>query len=148
MSARTTLTRRFTIAFAAVALVVLAGACGSSAGAKATATTSPPSPTTTRKENPYYDSGSTVTITSTAYQPKVLIAEVNVPLTFVNHTTVVQRVQFDHSRDASGQIRHSGAIAPGASWTFTPTNWESATYHSGTEPVLRGQIQIQPPVNP
>src|SRR5262249_21687098 len=103
---------------------------------------------TTRAVNAYYDAGSTVTITPRGFVPRELVAVVNVPIRFVNHTGVVQRVQFEHSRDSSGALRHSDAIAPGGSWSYTPTSWESATYHSVDRPAQRGQIQIQPPANP
>ena len=128
-------------------LVALAAACGGKAGAQSDPSTTA-APTTTRTANPYYDSGSTVTITAQGFEPRELVAEVNVPIRFVNRTTTVQRVQFDTSRDAAGNLRASGAIAPGASWSYTPTSWESATYHSLTTPPQKGQIQIQPPANP
>jgi hypothetical protein len=140
------LARRAATTIGALALVAACGACGGSA-AKA----SPPTqiaPSTTAKPNPSYDSGATVIITATGFQPKELIAMVKVPLTFVNHTTTVARVQFEHSRDAAGRLRASGPIPPGGKWSYTPQTWESATYHSVGQPALRGQIQIQPPAEP
>ena len=134
-----------------IALTAMVGACTSASGAKnATPTSVRPKPTltTVRKPNPYYDSGSTVTITATGFQPKELVAPVKVPLTFVNHTTTVEQVQFEHSRGANGQLLRSTPIAPGAKWSYTPQTWESATYHSIERPALRGQIQIQPPAEP
>jgi hypothetical protein len=130
------------------ALVVVTAACGSSGGAKAATTQVSTTPTTVHKTNPYYDSGSTVTITATGFRPKELIALVKVPLTFVNDTPGVEQVQFEHSRGPDGQLIRSAPIAPGGKWTYTPQNWESATYHSIERPALRGQIQIQPPANP
>jgi hypothetical protein len=143
--------RLATIVIGCVALAVIAGACTSASGAKnATPTTvrPKPTPTTVRKPNPYYDSGSTVTITPTGFQPQTLIATVKVPLTFINDTTTVEQVQFEHSRGPDGKIIRSTPIAPGAKWSYTPQTWESATYHSIERPALRGQIQIQPPVEP
>ena len=133
-----------------VALALGAGACGSSGGAKASSTTARVSstPTTQHKTNPYYDSGSTVTITATGFQPKELIATVKVPLTFVNDTASVEQVQFEHSRGPDGLLIRSAPIAPGGKWSYTPQTWESATYHSIERPALRGQIQIQPPAEP
>jgi hypothetical protein len=138
----------------ALALVAACSACGGSADAqgapktKARVTTTTATTTTMKKVNPAYDSGDTVTITATGFEPKVLIADVKVPLTFVNTTSSVQHVQFEHSRDANGTLIASGAIAPGKSWSYTPQSWESATYHSIDQPTLRGQIQIQPPAEP
>jgi hypothetical protein len=142
--------RRLTTAIGSVVLVVALGACSSSATAKAASTTKPTgtTPTTVKKLNPSYDSGDTVYITATGFQPKVLIAAVKVPLHFVNRTAVVQSVQFEHSRGADGQLLRTGPIAPGATWSYTPQTWESATYHSVDQPARRGQIQIQPPVEP
>jgi hypothetical protein len=135
------------------ALAVATAACGSASGAanaKASTTTTQvkSTPTTVHKTNPYYDSGSTVTITPTGFQPKELIALVKVPLTFVNHTSTVEQVQFEHSRGADGQLIRSSPIPPGGHWSYTPQTWESATYHSIERPALRGQIQIQPPAEP
>ena len=145
--------RRLTTAIGAVALVAALGACSSSATAKTanakTANAKAASTSTTvKKLNPYYDSGDTVYITATGFEPRVLIAAVKVPLHFVNHTAVVQRVQFEHSRGADDQLLRTGPIAPGGTWSYTPQTWESATYHSVDRPALRGQIQIQPPVEP
>jgi hypothetical protein len=145
---RTLLARRLTTAIGAVALVAACGACGGSADAKASPTTKSPTTTAKRALNPNYDAGATITITASGFQPKELVATVKVPLTFVNHTTTVQHVQFEHSRDAQGRLRASGPIAPGKSWSYTPDTWESATYHSVDQPALRGQIQIQPPAEP
>ena len=134
-----------------IALAVMAGACTSASGARTATPTSvrpKPTPTTARKPNPYYDSGSTVTITPTGFQPQTLIATVKVPLTFVNATKTVEQVQFEHSRGPNGQLLRSTPIAPGAKWSYTPQTWESATYHSIEQPALRGQIQIQPPAEP
>jgi hypothetical protein len=148
-------TARWLATLAGVAtLAVATSACGSgSAGAtaapKTTTTVRPAStPTPTHKTNPYYDSGSRVTITATGFQPKELVATVKVPLTFVNHTTSIEQVQFDHSRDPAGNIIRSAPIPPGGHWSYTPQTWESATYHSIEQPALRGQIQIQPPAEP
>jgi hypothetical protein len=143
------MTRRLTIVIGGLALVVATSACGSSAGAKATAPTKPATtPTTLKKENKYYDSGNVVTITANAFEPRVLIATVKVPIHFLNHTKAVVKVQFDHSRDAAGQLIHSSPIPPGGSWSYTPQTWESATYHAVERHSLRGQIQIQPPAEP
>ena len=146
--------RAIAIAIGGLVCAATLGACGSSGGAKAAlvkagSTTNPPAvTTTTRKPNPYYDSGNTVIITTTGFQPRELIARSDVPLHFVNHTATVQRVQFEHSRDASGRLIRSTAIAPGGTWSYTFTDWESATYHSIDQPALRGQVQIQPPTEP
>jgi hypothetical protein len=134
-----------------LALVAATSACGSGAdakGASTTATVAATTSTTAKKLNPDYDTGAAVTITKTGFQPKTLIAVTDVPLTFTNETTVVQTVQFEHSRGADGQLIRSAPIAPGKSWSYTPHNWESATYHSIEQPALRGQIQIQPPAEP
>jgi hypothetical protein len=131
----------------AVVLVTIAGACSSTADAKSSPPTVGTTPTT-RAPNPYYDGGNTVTITASGFQPRELVASVNVPLVFVNHTKTVQRVQFEHSRDVDGQLLRSGPIPPGGSWSYTWRTWESATYHSIDRPAQRGQIQIQPPAEP
>jgi len=133
-------------------IAVAASACGSSSGPKASPAAAPKlavaTPTTVRKLNPSYDAGETVTITATGFEPKELIATVNVPLTFVNKTKRVQHVLFEHLHAADGQLLSSGAIAPGQHWSYTPDSWGSATYHSIDQPELRGQIQIQPPAEP
>ncbi|MDQ1534363.1 MAG: hypothetical protein QOF28_2124 [Actinomycetota bacterium] len=130
-------------------LVGTSSACRSAADAKASPTsTSERAPTTVKQLNPDYDSGDTVFITTTGFQPKVLIAAVKVPLHFVNHTKAVQRVQFEHSRSADGRLIATGPIPPGGTWSYTPQTWESATYHSVDRPATGGQIQIQPPADP
>ena len=140
---------RLTTVIGSLALVVAAGACGSKGGANASPTTKPVTSTTAKRAlNPNYDSGETITITPTGFQPKELVAQTGLKLTFVNHTAIAQHVQFEHSRDAKGNLIASGAIPPGKSWSYTPENWESATYHSVDQPSLRGQIQIQPPAEP
>jgi hypothetical protein len=141
--------RRVTTLIGSVALVAVLSACGKPAdAAKPSPTTKTPTPTTARKVNPYYDSGNTVTITATGFVPADLTSTANVPLRFVNHTKVAQRVQFEHSRGTDGQLIHSGSIPPGGAWSYTPSTWESATYHSVDQPTVRGHIQIQPPVEP
>jgi hypothetical protein len=137
---------------AAVVIVAAAAACASANGAgsapasSTTRVSAVPSPQ--RKTNPYYDSGNTVTITGTGFRPEVLVALVKVRLTFVNDTTHVEQVQFEHSRGPDGQLRRSTPIQPGGRWSYTPQTWESATYHSIERPAMRGQIQIQPPAEP
>jgi hypothetical protein len=128
----------------AVVFVAMLAACSSASPQAAR----PSAPSTTRAVNAAYDSGDTVTITAKGFVPRELIALVNVPIHFVNHTSSTQRVQFEHSRDASGALRRSDAIPPGGEWSYTPTSWESATYHAVDRPTVRGQIQLQPPANP
>jgi hypothetical protein len=134
------------------AFIAASSACGRATPTNTSASTDVPrsitTPITQPKVNPYYDSGSTVTITQTGFQPRELIADVKVPLTFVNHTKIVQQVQFEHSRGVNGQLIHSDQIPPGGTWSYTPQTWESATYHSIEQPAMRGQIQIQPPAEP
>jgi hypothetical protein len=89
--------------------------------------------------NPSFDQGHTVHITQAGLQPLALVSLCCDPIVFKNETGAAVSVTFNVSKLSSG------AIAPGATWKWTPPNPESVVYHLGANASQAGQIQIESP---
>jgi hypothetical protein len=87
--------------------------------------------------DPNYDTGFWIQITSTGFHPAWLVAPCCEAITWKNLTGTPVVVVFDHV--LGGSVR---AIAPGGTYIFVPLNVESITYHSGTNPSMKGRIQV------
>lgn len=88
--------------------------------------------------SPEYDRGYTVLLDTTV-RPHWLASLCCHPITFKNVTAAPLTVIFDH------QPISSGSIPPGGSWTWTPLNPESVTFHVGGDSARQGKIQIEAP---
>jgi hypothetical protein len=133
---------RFGLLAPVVVLAFVAGCTTGGGGASPTpsATELRPLPRpTSRPVNPDFDFGQDVQITTTAFVPKELVSAVNFPITWTNDSGHEQVIHFDNN----GGIE-SGPIAPGATWSYTPTGTISIVYHSTVDASLRGRINVQP----
>jgi hypothetical protein len=133
-------------AAACCAVIVLLAACTADSAAQA------PSPSTTRQRpaatatpdpnrerdhpDPHFDFGFTVRITDQGFHPQWLVSLCCDAVTWINDTDAPVRVVFDH------QLVHSGEIPPGGSFTWKPKNVQSITYHDGSDPSVRGTLQV------
>ena len=86
-----------------------------------------------------FDVGHTVHITATGIRPLSLASLCCDPIVFKNETSAPISIVFDVYKTSSG------SIAPGATWSWTPHNPESLTFHLGSEPSSHGHIQIESP---
>lgn len=133
-----------------VAAVLLAiAACGGEAASSPTPRATP-SPSSFQSQiereaahpDPNFDYGFTVRIGVTAVAPRQLVAACCHVLTWINTTASPVTVVFDH---IGGQ---SGPIPAGGSWTYTPHNVESISYHLAEAPSVTGAVQVNPTVEP
>ncbi|HEX4578486.1 MAG TPA: hypothetical protein VH498_00640 [Candidatus Dormibacteraeota bacterium] len=83
------------------------------------------------------DTGFTVWITSSGFRPAILIAPCCGAITWKNKTSASVAVVFDAVAGGS-----RGAIPPGGIYVFVPHNVESIAYHSGSDPKVTGQVQV------
>lgn len=125
--------RRLLGACAVAAVALLAPACGSGGASGGGAPIS-----TAHRTDPNFDFGQTVTITTSGFRPRQIVTLLGRPVQWRNSSGVTQSVVFDHFP------QRSGPIPPGGTWTFTPRNEISITYHSGTRPELHGAVEVTP----
>lgn len=130
--------RRRILALAALLAAPLAlAACGGGSAAPTTTTTAPGGRSVvidgrrvavpTEHGNPITQAtgtGDQVIITAAGFEPQVLAAVPNKPITWTNLTDQVQQVNFEYS-----SVR-SGDIAPGKTFSWTPTGLISIRYTS------------------
>ncbi len=125
---------------AGLAALALLGACDEST------TAGPPVPQASAQDPniresasaaPDFDAGHTVHITAVGIQPKALTSLCCDPVVFKNETRSPVTVVFNISKISSG------AIAPGATWSWTPPNPESVLYHLASDPKTFFQIQVE-----
>jgi hypothetical protein len=86
--------------------------------------------------DPNFDMGHAVHITARGFQPNVLVSPCCDAITFSNLSGKPVTVVFDVLPV------DSGAIPPGGSWTFTPPNAESISYHSKDDPAMTAGMQV------
>ena len=139
--------RRF-LAHAVLVALIAVGCSGSAGGtappaASATTPLRPLPRPTDRPVKPDFDYGQDIQITVAAFVPKELVSAVNFPITWTNDSGRVQVIHFDNN----GGIE-SGQIAPGGTWSYTPTGTISIVYHSTVDTEMRGRIQVQPLTEP
>jgi hypothetical protein len=91
------------------------------------------------KPDANFDSGFVVQITPSGFHPAWLVATCCTPVVWLNLTNATNSIVFD----ALGV--HSGPIAPGGAFTFSPHNVESIAYHSATYPAMKGIVQVNQP---
>lgn len=87
--------------------------------------------------DPNYDTGFWIQITTTGFHPAWLVAPCCQAITWKNLTNASVTVVFDHVLGGSQR-----PIPPGGTYIFTPLNVESITYHSGTNPAVKGRISV------
>jgi hypothetical protein len=124
-----------------VAAVALTG-CSGSADKPAAASEPGTQPTPSQPSNSGNDDfalGTLVTITSSGFSPKVLVAPMGQIVTWRNESGSTQSVRFDNA----GERVDSGPIRPGESWTFDPPGALSLLYHSTYPPRFKAQLQVQ-----
>lgn len=114
-----------------LAASTLAAGCG---GSVAT-TSSGPVGSVAHTINPKFDTGQTVLITRSTVRPVWLVALVGRPISFRNLSGTTVRVVFDNVPG------HSGPIAPGDVFRYTPTGTIDITYHVGRR---AGKVQVSP----
>lgn len=139
-----------------LALTACSGGAGAHAATPRPASTHPvaaapsttPLPTPTSQvareavnPDPHFDYGFVVQITPQGYHPQWLVANCCAPITWRNLTGKTTSVVFDV------QGINSGPIPPGGSWVFTPRNVESLVYHSGFDPSVSGNVQVNQTVD-
>lgn len=83
------------------------------------------------------DTGFTVWITSSGFRPAILIAPCCDAVTWKNMTSAPVAVVFDAVAGGS-----RGTIPPGGIYVFVPHNVESIAYHSGSDPKVTGQVEV------
>lgn len=89
------------------------------------------------KPDPNWDYGQTVQITVQGFMPANLVSTCCQPVVFKNLTSTPVTVAFDH------QLVNSGAIQPGANFTWVPPNVESVVFHAVEHPDWgHGKIQV------
>jgi hypothetical protein len=86
--------------------------------------------------DPNFDFGYSVQITAKGFLPHWLVATCCQAIVWHNLTGTTTSVVFDHIGVASGPI------PAGGTFTFTPKNAESITYHSGTDATAHAIVQV------
>jgi plastocyanin len=129
------------VILAVVAAVALSGC--SSGGAAGTLSDQAPRPSSTSATipasgNSQYGIGTTVLITASGFVPTHLLAPMGSTITFENTSSRTQSVHFDNY----GRV-DSGAIAPGATWSYRADALASILYHSTYQRRFRGHLQVQ-----
>jgi plastocyanin len=132
---------------AALAIVLLLGAC-SSANGRSTGGAKASSTTTRASASSATGLGNAVTIDAQGFSPRWLIVAVGKKVTFTNTTTTTQKIVFDNAFDPVGKPLQSPSIAPGKTWRWTADSFASFAYHSPQLPGLDGRIQVDPPAEP
>lgn len=69
-----------------------------------------------RPISPSVDLGTQVIITPSGFEPRILISNYDLPITWTNLTTAVQMISF---LGPTQSVIASGPIQPGAKWTYT-----------------------------
>jgi plastocyanin len=106
------------------------------------ATHTPPSPSSqnsTGAQTPAAASGESVTITSGGYQPNLLTVKAGTTVTWTNNDSAAESV----TSDTAG-LFDSGSLAAGATFKFTFSQAGTFTYHSTTNPALKGTVVVTP----
>jgi hypothetical protein len=106
-------------------------------GATPSATPSTAFPAEAAKPDPNFDTGYTVLITGSGFQPAALEAPCCQAVTWRNQTSSPVTVAFNAVVGGSGQ-----PIPPGGVYVFVPQNNESIAYHSREHPALKGVVQV------
>jgi len=114
-------TRRAVLTLLSVAGLAAAVGCGAGA---------PPAPE--RKPATH-----TVTIDATSYAPKSLVVQAGDTIVWANKDVI------PHTATAKAGTFDSKVIAPGTSWTYTPTAKGSAEYACLFHPTMTGTLQVQ-----
>jgi plastocyanin len=129
---------RARLALALLAACLAAGACSNGAKVAATSPTTPTSSSPTSPAiDPNFGYGNTILMTDTGFQPKNLLANPGMTITWKNQTDHVWTVIFDH------QNVHSKAIPAGGTFTWTSPTPLSVTYHDGDHAAFTGAITLQ-----
>jgi len=124
------------------AAAALSACSGSGENDTAAPTKTQSQATTTRSQtqgNGEVALGTSVTITSAGFTPKVLVAPLGKSVTWRNESRSTQSVHFDNA----GERLDSGPIRPGETWTFDPPGAVSLLYHSTYTPKFKAQLQVQ-----
>jgi plastocyanin len=135
--------RAAAVASLVLALVLPTGCSSSSAADPPASHTQPaastPSVPSSGLGNGQFGMGTKVRITSSGFQPQVLVTGMGLRVTWTNDSSTTQSVHFDNW----GAAVDSGPIKPGQSWTFKADHTASVLYHSTYHPAFLGQLQIQ-----
>jgi plastocyanin len=119
-----------------LAASVAATGCSNGAKVGATSGSTTASPTV-RPIDPFFDFGDTILMTDTGFQPKNLLTNPGLTVTWKNQTDHAWTVDFDH------QDVHSKTIPAGGTFTWTSPTPISVTYHDGEHPAFHGSITVQ-----
>jgi plastocyanin len=76
-----------------------------------------------------------VSIASFAFSPASLTVKVGQPVTFTNNDSV--------THTSTSNAWDSGDLEPGASYTFTPQQAGSYTFHCSIHPFMTGTLVVQ-----
>jgi len=87
--------------------------------------------------DPNFDTGFTVLITGSGFQPGWLIAPCCQAVTWKNTTSSPVQVVFNTAIGGSGQ-----PIPPGGIYVFVPQNIQSIAYHNRDKPAMKGVVQV------
>lgn len=125
----------------------LLGGAGTSSSAKSKrgkhvkATHTPPSPSSSSgSQTPAAPaSGDTVSITSSGFQPTLLTVKAGTTVTWTNSDSAAESVASD-----TANLFDSGSLAAGATYQFTFSQTGTFTYHSTTNPALKGTVVVAP----
>ena len=127
-----------------VLALLLPSACSSSSAADPPTSqhhpsSSVPSVPSSGLGNGQFGLGTKVRITTSGFDPQVLVTGMGLRVTWTNDSSSTQSVHFDNW----GVAVDSGPIKPGQSWTFKADHTASVLYHSTYQPAFLGQLQIQ-----
>ncbi len=107
------------------------------------ATHTPPSPPSSSSasgsQTPAPASSGTVTITSSGFQPTLLTVKAGTTVTWTNNDTAAESVTSD-----TASLFDSGSLAAGATYQFAFSQAGTFTYHSTTNPALKGTVVVTP----
>ncbi len=116
---------------------------GGNGGKHVKATHTPPSPPSssgaTGSQTPAAPANGSVMITSSGFQPNPLTVKAGTTVTWTNNDTAAESV----TSDTAG-LFDSGSLAAGATYKFTFSQAGTFTYHSSTNPALKGTVVVTP----
>lgn len=118
-------------------------AAGSGSGKHVKATHTPPSPASSGASGSQTPaapaSAGSVTVTSTGFQPTLVTVKAGSVVTWTNNDTAAESI----TSDTAG-VFDSGSLAAGATYQFTFSQAGTFTYHSTTNPALKGTVVVMP----
>ncbi len=84
-------------------------------------------------------SSGTVAITSSGFQPTLLTVKAGTTVTWTNNDSAAESVTSD-----TASLFDSGSLTAGATYQFTFSQAGTFTYHSTTNPALKGTVVVTP----